>query len=116
MAIELSWATVIYFCTCIITVGGALKVLNEAKKALKKPLEEVNDKLAHYDKYLDNDKKHLDRIDYTLEDLTKSINMLVKSNRTILYHLEDGNHSGEIRQELKDIDNWLIERNQYRQE
>lgn len=116
MTIELSWATVIYFCTCIITVGGALKVLNEAKKALKKPLEDVNDKLARYDKWLDKDKKHLDRIDYALEDLTKSINMLVKSNRTILYHLEDGNHSGEIRQELRDIDNWLIEKNQYKQE
>ena len=113
MTIELSWATVIYFCTCIITVGGALKVLNEANKALKKPLEEVKQKLDHYDHCLDNDKKHLDKIDYALGDLTNSINMLVKSNRTILYHLEEGNHSGEIRDELRDIDNWLIQKNQY---
>lgn len=115
MTIELSWATIIYFCTCIITVGGALKVLDEAKKALKKPLDEVNEKLVHYDQCLSNDKKRLDRIDYALEDLTHSINMLVKSNRTILYHLEDGNHSGEIKQELKDLDEWLLEKRTYRQ-
>ena len=115
MTIDLSWATVIYFCTCIITVGGALKVLSEAKKALKKPLEEVNKKLSHYDQCLDSDKKRLDRIDYVLEDLTTSINMLVKSNRTILYHLEDGNHSGEIKQELKDLDAWLLEKRSYKQ-
>lgn len=110
MTIELSWATLIYFCTCVITVGGALKVLNEAKKALKKPLDEVNEKLAHHDKCLDNDKNHLDKVDYTIEDLNNSIKMLIKSNRTILYHLEDGNHSGQIKQELKDLDEWLMDK------
>ena len=114
MTIELSWATIIYFCTCIITVGGALKVLNEATKALKKPLDEVNEKLAHYDKCLDRDKNHLDKVDYAIEDLTKSINMLIKSNRTILYHLEEGNHSGEIKQELKDLDDWLLDKRSVR--
>ena len=114
MTIELNVATIIYFCTCIITVAGAVKILLEAKKALQKPLDDVNEKLAHYDECLDRDKKRLDDMDEVLVDLTGSINMLVKSNRTMLYHMEDGNHTGEIHKELKEIDDWLMKGKEYK--
>lgn len=114
MTIELNLQSAIYICTCIGIVGGAVKVLYEAKKALQKPLEEVNKKFKQYDEYLDKDKKRLDQIDTALEELTKSINMLVKSNRTMLYHMEDGNHTGEIKEEIDTIDEWLLSRNEYK--
>ena len=114
MTIELNLATFIYICTCIITVGGAIKVLLEAKKALQKPLDQVNEKLERYDNFLNNDKKRLDKIDGVLGELTESINMLVKSNRTILYHLEDGNHTGEIKEELDELDDWLLKGKEYK--
>ena len=114
MTVELNVATVIYFCTCIITVGGAVKILLEAKKALQKPLDSVNDKLVHYDQCLKNDKQRLDEMDNALGELTQSINMLVKSNRTMLYHMEDGNHTGEIRKELKELDEWLMKGKEYK--
>ena len=59
MTVELNIATIIYLASCIITVGGAVKILMEAKKALQKPLDEVEKKLEHYDQCLDKDKKHL---------------------------------------------------------
>lgn len=106
--------TIISFCTCIVTVGGAVKILLEAKKAFQKPLDAVNEKMIYYDQCLKNDKKRLDDIDNVLSDLTQSINMLVKSNRTMLYHMEEGNHTGEIKSELQEIDEWLMEGKEYK--
>ena len=114
MIIELNLAAIISICAGIITVGGAIKILFEAKKALQKPVNSINEKLIHYDQCLKNDKIRLDNVDDVLIELTQSINMLVKSNRTILYHLEDGNHTGEIRQELKELDAWLMGGKEYR--
>lgn len=114
MTIELNMVTIIAFCTCIVTVGGAVKILVEAKKAFQKPLDLVNEKLIYYDQCLKNDKKRLDDIDNVLVDLTQSINMLVKSNRTMLYHMEEGNHTGEIKSELQEIDEWLMEGKEYK--
>lgn len=114
MTIEINMITIISFCTCIVTVGGAVKILLEAKKAFQKPLDAVNEKMIYYDQCLKNDKKRLDDIDNVLSDLTQSINMLVKSNRTMLYHMEEGNHTGEIKSELQEIDEWLMEGKEYK--
>lgn len=114
MTLEINMVTIISFCTCIVTVGGAVKILLEAKKAFQKPLDTVNEKMIYYDQCLKNDKKRLDDVEDVLSDLTQSINMLVKSNRTILYHMEEGNHTGEIRNELKELDDWLMEGKEYK--
>lgn len=109
MTIQLDMATIIYIASCIGILGAAVKVLVQAKKSLLKPLDEINKKLADHDTFLSNDKVRLDKIDYVLEDMTDSLNMLIKSHRTVLYHLQDGNHSGEIKKEIEELDNWLIE-------
>lgn len=114
MTITLSVVNIISICTCIVTVAGAIKVFIEIKKAFMKPLNEIDEKLVHYDGCLKRDKERLDNMDGILDELTQSINMLVKSNRTILYHLEDGNHTGEIKQELKELDDWLMEGKEYK--
>lgn len=110
MTIELNIATLIYIASSITVIGGALGVLAKAKNALVAPLNEINDKIAEHDQYLSNDKQHFEKIDYILEDLIRSNNMLIKSHRTVLHHLEEGNHSGEIKADIKQIDDWLIER------
>lgn len=107
--IQLDMATVIYIASCIGIVGAAIKVLHSAKMSLLKPLDDINAKLKSHDEFLANDKRRLEKTDYALADLTDSINMLIKSHRTVLYHLQDGNHSGEIKQEIEELDNWLIE-------
>lgn len=114
MTIELNVATIIYVASCISILGAAVKILAEAKKALIKPVDDINTKLVHYDQCLKNDKTRLDNMDIVLSGLTQSINMLVKSNRTILYHMEEGNHTGEIREEIKEIDAWLLNGKEYK--
>lgn len=114
VTITVNVVNIISICTCIVTVAGAIKVFIEIKKAFMKPLNEIDEKLVHYDGCLKRDKERLDNMDGILGELTQSINMLVKSNRTILYHLEDGNHTGEIKQELKELDDWLMEGKEYK--
>lgn len=114
MTIELNFALVIYIFSCIGIVGGAVKVLVDAKKALRKPLDEVNKKMKQHDDYLSRDKERLDKVDEVLAELTQSINMLVRSNRTMLYHMEDGNHTGEIKKEIDEIDAWLLKGKEYK--
>ena len=114
MTVELNLASIVYICSCIAIVGGAIKILVEAKKALQKPLDEVNKKLKGYDEFLSNDKERLDKVDEVLVELTQSINMLVRSNRTMLYHMEDGNHTGEIKKEIDELDAWLLSGKEYK--
>ena len=102
-------ATIIYIASCIGILGAAVKILYSAKKALLKPLDDINKKLEDHDKFLANDKVRLDKIDYVLSDMTDALNMLIKSHRIVLRHLEDGNHTGEIKKETDELDNWLIE-------
>lgn len=102
-------ATVIYVASCIGVIGGAIKVLHSAKVALIKPLDDINKKLEEHEKYLENDKKRLEEISSSLDDLTEAINMLIKSHLTVLDHLEEGNHTGEIKAEKKDLNDWLVD-------
>lgn len=114
MTIELNVATVIYIATCIVTVGGAVKILMEARKALQKPIDEVNRKLAHYDECLDRDKRHLDKIDDVIEANTSAINMMVDVDLTMLRHMSDGNHTGEINEKIKKVEDWLFQGKEYK--
>ena len=116
MTITLSMVNVISICTCIVTVAAAIKVFIEIKKAFMKPLNDIDAKLVHYDECLKRDRARLDAIDTMLQKLTQSINMLVKSNRTMLFHMEDGNHTGEIKMELKEIDEWLLDSKEYKRD
>ena len=101
--------TIIYIASCIGVIGVAVKTLWSAKSALVKPLEDINKKLAEHDAYLENDKKRLEEISTSLDDLTDAINMLIKSQLTVLDHLEEGNHSGEIKADKKSLNDWLVD-------
>lgn len=107
MTVELT--TIIYIASCIGVIGTAVKILWSAKQALVKPLDEINAKLKEHEKYLENDKKRLEEISKSLDDLTDAINILIKSHQTVLDHLEEGNHSGEIKEQKKYLNDWLID-------
>lgn len=113
MTIELNVATIIYIATCIVTVGGAVKILLEARKALQKPIDEVNRKLEHYDRCLDKDKRHLDKLDTMVVENAKAINMMVDANLTMLRHMSDGNHTGELKEKITKLEDWLYKGKEY---
>ena len=102
-------ATIIYIASCIGVIGAAVKVLWSAKQALVKPLDEINKKLEEHETFLENDKKRLEVISSSLDELTDAITILIKSHQTVLDHLEDGNHSGEIKASKEKLNDWLVE-------
>lgn len=114
MIIELNLATVVAIASCIVAVGGAIKVLFEFKKAVQKPLDEVNKKFEHYDDCLDKDKKHLEKIDIAIEELGEATNLLVSASKAMLVHLNDGNNTGEMSKQVTMLDEWLIKRKDYK--
>ena len=114
MTIELNLATLICVCSCIITVGGAIKVLAEAKTALQKPIAEINEKLQHYDECLDRDKLQLDKLNTAMDENAKSINMIVDIDLTMLRHMKNGNNTGEIDEKIKRIEGWLFSGKEYK--
>lgn len=114
MTIELNIATIVYIASVIGVLGAAVKILAEAKKALTKPLQEINDRLQLHDECLARDKRHLEKIDVAIEELGTATNLLVEASRTTLAHMKDGNHTGDIDKQLKQIDAWLVDRKDYK--
>lgn len=114
MTIELNIATIIYIATAIGTVGAAVKILSEAKKALTKPLEEMNDRLQLHDECLTKDKRHLEKIDVAIEELGEATNLLISSNIAMMSHTIYGNHTEDLKEEKKQMEEWLVERKDYK--
>lgn len=114
MTIELNIATIIYIATAIGAVGAAVKILFEAKKALTKPLDELNNKLKHHDECFDRDKKHLEKIDVAIEDLGTATNLLISSNIAMMSHTIYGNHTEDLKEEKKQMEDYLVERKDYK--
>ena len=114
MTIELNIITVVSIASCIVAVGGAIKVLLELKKAVMKPLSQVNVRLDQLEEYLDNDKKHFDKIDAVIEELGEAVNLLVPAVKISLEHMADGNNTGEMKKQVEIMNKWLVERKDYK--
>lgn len=114
MTIELNLTIIICVASCIVTVGGAIKMLLELKKAMKNPLDEANKRIDHVEKCLDNDKRHLEKIDIAIEELGQATNLLISSNIAMLSHTIYGNHIENLKEEKKQMEDWLVDRKDYR--
>lgn len=114
MTIELNIATIIYVATAIGTVGTAVKILMEAKKALTKPLGEINDRLRLHDECLARDKRHLEKIDVAIEELGTATNLLISSNIAQMSHTIYGNHTEDLKEQKKQMEDWLVQRKDYK--
>ena len=113
MEITISIANILYLATAISVTAAAVKILWEAKKALTKPLDDINEKFKNYEKRFSNDKQHLDKIDEAVEELGEAVNLMVSSHKVVLMHMKTGNNTGEIDKEIKAIDDWLVQRKDY---
>lgn len=114
MTIELNLTMVICVASCIVTIGGAVKILSELKKAMEHPLEETNKRVDHCEKCLDNDNRHFQKIDTAIEELGQATNLLVSSNVAMMSHMIYGNHVENLKEEKKHMEEWLVSRKDYR--
>ena len=110
MVVTLSWASVVSVAGVIIAIGSAWKVIVEAKKALKKPYEDIENKFNHYDKCLVNDKERLKNLESSLGILSRDNEIELKALRDVVNHLRTHNNTGEMKRVEDDIDEYLITR------
>lgn len=114
MTINLSVATIIFIASSITVVGGAVKILLEAKRAIEKPIKDIETKIEHHERCLENDLEHLQKIDTLIEELGEAVNLLVSADAVMLDHMRTGNSTGEIDAQIKDLDEWLVSRKEYK--
>ena len=104
-------AEIMSICAIISALGGAVVYINKAIRAIQKPQRENEEKFEHIYKCLTNDKEDIRRMERLVENNTMSINFLIKTNLVILKHLESGNDTGLMRRTIKEIEEWLIDKN-----
>ena len=91
-----------FSCVCV-AVGWLIKII----KGVKKPADDINDKLKRdYDRLNahDEDMKDIRRI---LSYLIESQNLQIENDQVILKHLRTNNSTGEIAEREKAIDKFL---------
>lgn len=84
--------------TALCVAGGWLiKIV----KGLKKPGDDVVQKL-------DRDNRRLNKHDEELDYLEKSMSLLMRSNLAMLGHMQTGNSTGKMAEVAKEIQDFLI--------
>lgn len=90
-------------CGGIVALGGAIKVVIEAKRALAKPHEEIEERLDQFEKRIGKLEKGQE---LTAEDSRQILLVL----ETSLAHFESGNNTGEVRQMRNKLNTYIINR------
>ena len=103
MTFTVSVASVVAVASAIVTVYGAIKVIAEMKKKAEQPMADVNKKL-------DRDKKRLDKLEDSFDDLKKDNEITLTALKVIINHLRTDNNTGAMQKLEEEIDSYLIRR------
>lgn len=106
----MSTTAVLSICGIIMAIGGAAAYIGKAIHAIQKPQKENEEKFEHIYECLTRDKDEIAGLRKMANDNREAIGFLVKINLVMLKHLESGNDTGEMKQTIHDVEEWLIER------
>lgn len=87
------------FSTICVAVGWLIKII----KAVKKPADDVNQKL-------DNDNKRIKDLEKNFGYVLKAISLLLQDDLVILNHLRTDNNTGEMAKQENKVQDFLIMR------
>lgn len=87
------------FSTICVAVGWLIKII----KAVKKPADDVNEKL-------DNDNKRIKDLEKNFGYVLKAISLLLQDDLVILNHLRTDNNTGEMAKQETKVQDFLIMR------
>lgn len=106
----MSTTAIVSVCGIIMAIGGALACIGRAISAIQKPQKENERKFEHIYECLTKDKDDIVELRKLANENREVIGFLVRINLVMLKHLESGNDTGEMRQTIHDVEEWLIER------
>lgn len=87
------------FSTICVAIGWLIKII----KAVKKPADDVNQKL-------DNDNKRIKDLEKNFGYVLKAISLLLQDDLVILNHLRTDNNTGEMAKQENKVQDFLIMR------
>ena len=90
-------AALALFTALCVSGGWLIKII----KGLKKPSDDVANKLS-------NDNQRITKLRNDVDRIEESLQLLLKSNFFILGHLQTGNNTGEMARMEKEIQDFLI--------
>ena len=113
--ITISWQALLgYFlaaCAGFTAVCVAIGHLIKVVKLVKKPGDEVKDRLKKHDELLDNDNKRIKKMEDDIDDIKKAQVETLKALRVILDELSRNNDvDGKIDKAKTELDEFLINR------
>ena len=85
--------------TICVAGGWVLKII----KGLKKPSDDINEKL-------DNDNKRIKELESQFRFILKAISLLLQDDLVILNHLRTDNNTGEMASQESKVQEFLIKR------
>lgn len=106
----MSTTAIVSVCGIIMAIGGALAYIGRAISAIQQPQKENERKFEHIYECLTRDKDDIAELRKLVNENREATGFLVKINLVMLKHLESGNDTGEMRQTIHDVEEWLIER------
>lgn len=92
-------AVCVGFSSVCVAGGWVLKII----KGIKKPSEDINTKL-------DNDNKRIKALEEQSAFILKAISLLLQDDLVILNHLRTTNNTGEMAEQEKKVQDFLVKR------
>lgn len=87
----MNWEAVEHFCISIAVVGAAIAYIYKAVKFVKKPADDINNKVKDHKDRLDQQDEKIDKIDKTLDYLVNANNLVIRTLFTVLGELAVNN-------------------------
>ena len=94
------------FSTICVAGGWLIKII----KGIRKPSNDVKNRLDDHDHKLENDNKRLKLLEETTSELLRVQPMILRSEYVILQHMRTQNSTGEIAKQEEAINEYLFNR------
>lgn len=97
------WQLFLALCGSLATIAGAVAIVYNLYKSIKKPDTERDTTLKKHSEQLDNDNKRL-------KELEESNKIIMRSMLALMSHELDGNHTEELTKAKDELQEYLIRR------
>lgn len=95
-------------CALIVAIGGAITYMMKGIREAKRPIEELQKQLDEHFDMLARDKKRLDDHDKAMDAQGETNRLTLECLLVMLGHLEEGNHSNQMKETRRKVEEFLI--------
>ena len=102
------WQAILIICGGIITIGGALAIVNKWIKRVKKPSTDIKNDIEEIKKTIDNHEDYFKNDKEDIEEIKKGQQIMFKSHLALISHALDGNDIEQLKSVKGELQSFLI--------